>query len=154
VLQARARDLTARLWLVLGALTVAVTLATFAARRQMFQNFRAAPALLIAPLLAALFLVLMRRSLRGRDDGLAFLCSCGVICALLASTAMGLYPYLLLSEPHPERSLTIANAAAAPGGLLAGALWMTPGVILLAVYQGFVYRTFKGKVVPGTGAHY
>jgi hypothetical protein len=33
-------------------------------------------------------------------------------------------------------------------------LWMIPGVILLAVYQGFVYRTFKGKVVPGTGAHY
>jgi hypothetical protein len=71
-----------------------------------------------------------------------------------ASTAIGLYPYLLLSEPHPERSLTIANAAAAPAGLLAAALWMIPGVILLAIYQGFVYRTFKGKVVLGTGAHY
>jgi cytochrome bd ubiquinol oxidase subunit II len=153
-LQAHARDLAARLWLILVALAVAVTLATFAARRQMLQNFGATPALLIAPLLAAVFLVLMRRFLWRRDDGLAFVSSCGLICALLASTAIGLYPYLLLSEPHPERSLTIANAAAASGGLLAGALWMIPGVILLAIYQGVVYRTFKGKVVPDTGAHY
>lgn len=153
-LQVRARDFAARLWLVLVALAVAVTLATFAARRQMLQNFEAAPAWLVAPLLAAVFLVLLRRALRRRDDGLAFLSSCGLICALLASTAIGLYPYLLLSGPHPERSLTIANAAAAPAGLFAGALWMIPGVILLAIYQGVVYRTFKGKVVPGTGAHY
>ena len=110
--------------------------------------------MLVAPLLAAVSLVFMRRFLRGRNDGFAFLSSCGLICALLAATAIGLYPYLLLSEPHPERSLTIANAAAAPGGLLAGALWMIPGVILLTIYQGFVYRTFKGKVVPGTEAHY
>ncbi len=153
-LQARARDLAARLWLVLVALAVSVTLATFAARRQMLHNFEAAPALLVAPLLAAVFLALMRRFLGRRDDGLAFLSSCGFICALLASTAIGLYPYLLLSEPHPERSLTVANAADATGGLLAASLWMIPGVILLAIYQGFVYRTFKGKVMPGTRANY
>jgi cytochrome bd ubiquinol oxidase subunit II len=153
-IQTRARDLAARLWLILIALAVAVTLATFAARRQMLQNFGAAPVLLTVPLLAAVFLILMRRFLRRRDDSLAFLSSCGLICVLLASTAIGLYPYLLLSEPHPERSLTIANAAAAPGGLLTAALWMIPGVILLAVYQGFVYRTFKGKVALGAGAHY
>jgi cytochrome d ubiquinol oxidase subunit II len=152
--QARARSLAARLWLVLVAVAVGVTLATFTARRQMIQNFGAAPALLVTPLLAAVFLVFMRRFLQRRDDGLAFLSSCGLICALLASTAIGLYPYLVLSEPHPERSLTIANAAATPGGLLAAALWMIPGVILLAIYQGFVYQLFKGKVVLGPGAHY
>ncbi len=153
-LQGRARDLAVRLWPVLVALAVAVTLATFAARRQMLQNFGTAPALLIAPLLAAVFLVLIRRFLQHRDDGAAFLCSCGLICAFLVSTAIGLYPYLLLSEPHPERSLTVVNAAAAPGGLIAAALWMVPGTILLALYQVFAYRTFKGKVALDTGAHY
>jgi len=153
-LQARARTLAARLWLILVALAAAVTLATFAVRRQMLHNFGAAPALLVTPLLAVVCLVFLRRFLKRRNDALAFLSSCGLICALLASTAIGLYPYLLLSDPHPERSLTIANAAAAPGGLLAAALWMIPGVILLAIYQGFVYRTFTGKVALGSGAHY
>ena len=153
-LQARARTFAVRLWPVLLALAVAVTLATFATQRQMLKNFMTAPVLLIVPLFAALFVFLMRRFFKRRDDGSAFLSSCGLICALLVSTAIGLYPYLLLSKPHLERSLTIANAGAAPGGLLVAALWMIPGVILLTIYQGFVYRMFKGKVALGTGAHY
>jgi cytochrome d ubiquinol oxidase subunit II len=153
-LQARARTLAVRLWPVLVALAVVVTLATFATQRRMLQNFIVAPALLIVPLSAALFLVLMRRFIQRRDDGSAFLSSCGLISALLVSTAIGLYPHLLLSKPHLERSLTIANAGAAHDGLLAATLWIIPGVILLIIYQGFVYRTFRGKVALDTGAHY
>ena len=153
-LQVRAHDLATRLWPALVALAVAVTVATFGAQPRMLQNFETAPPLLVVPVLAIVFLVLMRRLQRRRLSGGAFLCSCGLIGVLLASTAIGLYPFLMLSHPHPERSLTIANAAAAPGGLLAAALWMIPGTILLAIYQVFVYRTFKGKVVLGTGAHY
>ncbi len=153
-LQARAHDLAVRLWVVLVGLAVAVTLATFAARPLMLRNFWTTPALLVAPLLAAVFLAVIRRFQQGRAYGRAFLCSCGLICALLTSTAIGFYPYLLLSQPHPERSLTIANAAAASAGLISASLWMIPGFILLAIYQVFVYRTFRGKVVLETGAHY
>ncbi len=153
-LQARAHELASRLWMVLAGLVVAVTLATFVVRPLMLSNFSATPALLVAPLLATVFLALLRRFQRRRAHGRAFLCSCGLIGALLASTATGFYPYLLLSQPHPERSLTIANAAAGSPGLVAASLWMIPGVILLAIYQAFVYRTFRGKVVLETGAHY
>jgi cytochrome bd-type quinol oxidase subunit 2 len=60
----------------------------------------------------------------------------------------------LLSEPHPERSLTVVNAAASPGALFIAALWMIPGAMLLIIYQVFTYRTFGGKVVLGQGTHY
>ncbi len=153
-LQARAHDLTGRLWPVLVGLTLAVTLATFAARPLILRNLWTTPAVLVAPLLVAVCLVLMRRFQQRRAHGVAFLCSCGLISALLASTAIGFYPHLLLSQPHPERSLTIANAAASPPGLVAAALWMIPGVVLLGIYQVFVYRTFRGKVALDTGAHY
>jgi cytochrome bd ubiquinol oxidase subunit II len=152
--QGRVRNLAVSLWPVLVALAVAVTLATFGARPQLLRNFAEAPALLVAPLLALVLLVLMQRFLRRRDDGSAFLCSCGLICALLASTAIGLYPHLLLSAPHSERSLTVANAAASLGGLSTASLWIIPGVILLAIYQVFAYRTFRGKVALDAGAHY
>jgi cytochrome bd ubiquinol oxidase subunit II len=153
-LQARTRVLSARLWPVLVALAVAVTLATFAVRPLMLHNFGAAPVLLILPLLAAAFLALMRLFERRRADGPGFLCSCGLICSLLASTAIGLYPYVLLSEPHHERSLTIANAAASPEALSTAALWMIPGALLLVIYQVFVYLTFGGKVSLGPETHY
>jgi cytochrome d ubiquinol oxidase subunit II len=152
--QTRARVLSGRLWPVLVALAVAVTLATFAVRPLMLHNFGAAPVLVIVPLLAAAFLALMRWFERRRADGPALLCSSGLICALLASTAIGLYPYVLLSEPHPERSLTVVNAAASPGALFTAAMWMIPGAMLLVIYQVFVYRTFGGKVVLGPGTHY
>ncbi len=109
---------------------------------------------MIAPLLAATFLALMRWFQRHHADGPTFLCSCGLICALLASTAIGLYPYVLLSVPHPERSLTVVNTAAPPGALFTAAIWMIPGAMLLVIYQVFVYRTFRGKVVLGPGTHY
>lgn len=153
-LQDRARAFAARLWPLLAALAVAVTLATFAVQPRMLRNFGAAPVLLLVPILGAVLLILTRWFHRRRADAASFLCSCGLVGALLASTAIGLYPYVLLSAPHPERSLTVANAAADPGALLAAVTWIIPGAILVIVYQVFVYRTFGGKVVLGPGAHY
>ena len=67
--------------------------------------------------------------------------------ALFTAAAVGLYPYLLPSSTDPARSLTIGNAAAGDTALRAGLLWLVPGLILLAVYEVFIYRTFHGKVV-------
>ena len=75
--QTRARALSGRLWAVLVALAVAVTFATFAVRPLMRHNFGAAPGLLIVPLLAAVFLALMRWFQRRRADGPAFCARAG-----------------------------------------------------------------------------
>jgi len=152
--QARAGAAAGRLWGVVAVLAVVLTVATFTLRPELLQNFRAQPLWLVVPLGAAWCLWTMGRAHRRGDHQRAFLGSSGLIGALLASTAIGAYPNLLRSQPFPERSLTVANAVSAPGGLATALLWLIPGVVLLLAYQVVVYRAFAGKVQLGTGAHY
>lgn len=153
-LRNRARRLASTLWYSAAALALVLTFATFTVRPEMGRNFRAFPVLLILPVLAAAAFVVMRRCHRREDDAGFFRGSSTSIFALLGSTAAGLYPYLLLASSGLGRSLTVRNAAAPPGSLLPALIWMVPGLILLGVYQVFVYRTFSGKVVLGAGAEY
>lgn len=153
-LEERASKLARGLWPVVAALAVVLTAATFRARPELLRNFAIAPPLLIFPAAAALSLALLPGYQRARRHRAAFLCSASVIGSLLAATAAGAYPYLLVSSPHPERSLTVATAAAGPVGLAAALLWIGPGLLLLIVYQVVVYRIFAGKVTLDTGAHY
>lgn len=150
----RAHRAAGRLWGIVALLAVVLTVATFALRPELLGNYRSHPVWLIAPLIAAWCLGVMRRGYGRRRHDTAFLASAGLIAALLAATAIGAYPYLLRSQPFPERSLTVANAAAASSGLVIAALWLIPGVVLILVYQVVVYRVFAGKVRIDAGAHY
>jgi cytochrome d ubiquinol oxidase subunit II len=85
----------------------------------------------------------MNRRLRERA---AFLASSLFLAAMLVSAAFGLYPCVLPSNGDPARSLTIANASAAPYGLRVGLVWFIPGMLLVAVYFVYAYRSFDGKV--------
>jgi len=153
-LRERADRAAWRLWGVVTVLGIVLTAATFWLRPQLLANYRAAPAWLLVPFTAAGCVLAIRRAQARRLDLAAFLASSGLIASLLVATAVGAYPNLLRSEPFPERSLTIANAAAAPAGLLAAARWLIPGVILILIYQVVVYRVFKDRVVLDHSAHY
>jgi cytochrome d ubiquinol oxidase subunit II len=153
-LHQRAHHAAGRLWGIVAALALVLTAATFALRPELLGNYRSHPIWLLAPLVALWCLVMTRRAYRTRRHGVAFLSSGGLIAALLTATAIGAYPYLLRSQPFPERSLTVSNAAAAAGGLLTAAAWLLPGVVLILVYQVVVYRVFAGKVRIDGGAHY
>lgn len=150
----RAHRVAEPLWTVVLVLAIVLTVATFALRPELLGNYRVYPIWLLAPLAAAVCLVVTRRAHQRRRYGAAFLATSGIIAALLTATAIGAYPYLLRSQPFPERSLTVANAAAAPAGLAAATLWLLPGVFLIIVYQVVVYRVFAGKVRMDAGAHY
>jgi cytochrome d ubiquinol oxidase subunit II len=147
LVQARARALGRALWYPTSALVLALGAATYVVHPLMARNFQAAPALLLVPLLGVVLLARMWFLLRPRATGGTFLLSCALIATLFAAAAVGLYPYLLPSSTDPARSLTIGNAAAGATALRAGLLWLVPGLILLAGYEVFIYRTFHGKVV-------
>jgi cytochrome d ubiquinol oxidase subunit II len=149
-LQERARAERAFLWYLVAGVGVVLTAATFVVHPAMTANFGAVPILLVFPLSAVVALVFMRSFWRHGYDGWSFLCSALVIFALLASTGVALYPYLLPSSPYPSWSLAVGNAAASSTALATALLWMIPGLILLGVYEVFVYRTFRGKIVPET----
>lgn len=152
--QLRARLASLRLIPVVAALVIITTIATFIARPDMGINYRSFPPWIVVPILTAGALVATWVFRRRNDDFRAFLGSAGLILALLVSTAIGLYPKLLPSNPHPERSLTIHNSASGSLSLEVGLIWLSIGLVIALAHISFVYYLFRGKVELGEGAHY
>lgn len=152
--QERARLFAARLWFALVALVVAATVATFLTRSEMGINYRTFPPYILVPLLTAVLLGALWRFRRENRDLHAFLSSAALILSLGASTAIGLYPYLLLSRPHPERSFTVTNASSATQSLVVGLIWLSIGATIAVAHTGFIYYLFRGKVVLKEHGHY
>lgn len=84
---------------------------------------------------------------RRRDGDLAaFGASSLFILAMLASTAWGSYPNILIATTDPTNSLTITNAAAGAYGMQVGLWWFLGGFSLVILYQVYAHRVFRGKV--------
>ncbi len=153
-LHERVHRAAGRLWGIVAMLVVVLTIATFALRPGILANYGAHPIWAVVPLAGGWCVVAMFRAHGRRRHGTAFVASAGLIAALLAATAIGVYPYLLPSHPFPERGLTIVNSAASTAGLVAAASWLLPGVALVIVYQAVAYRILAGKITTDGGAHY
>lgn len=98
------------------------------------------PCLGMAALVAAL-------ELRRRDwDAGAFFATSLLILSMLASTAWGSYPNILIASNDPANSLTVTNATAGIYGMQIGLWWFLVGFGLIIVYQVIAHRAFWGKV--------
>ena len=112
----------------------------------LYHNYRIIPALFLIPLCAVLALLLARLYLAAKELGKAWFASCLVIISVTFFGVMGLYPDMLISSVNPAYNLTVFNTASSHGTLtvmLVVALIFVPIVVL---YQGWVYRLFRGKV--------
>ncbi len=98
------------------------------------------PSIGVAALAAAL-------ELRRRERDLAAFCASSLlILAMLASTAWGSYPNILIATTAPANSLTVANSTAGAYGMQIGLWWFLIGFSLVIVYQVYAHRAFRGKV--------
>ena len=143
--QARLQKAVSQLLWILTVLLVAATVATFAARPSMANNFKAFLPYFLIPLAVIPLLIAAFIFVRKGDELKGFLSSSAMIAALGASTVIGLYPYLLPSRPNPERSFTIHNAASPAGTLFPALIWASAGLALVVGYTVIVYTIFKGK---------
>lgn len=150
--QERARRAATVTWWPMAALMAVTTWMTVSVQPQLLQNLAARPLgyVLPAAALAAMVAAKVLRK-RGRDTG-AFLASCGFIVGMLASSAFGLFPYVLPSNGDPAQGLTAFNTAASSYGLTVGLWWWIPGTLIACGYFVFVYRHFWGKVAVDSGA--
>ena len=82
---------------------------------------------------------------RDRDSG-AFYATSLMILALLAGTAWGSYPNILIATNDPANSLTVTNATAGAYGMQVGLWWFLIGFGLIIAYQVVAHRAFWGKV--------
>jgi cytochrome d ubiquinol oxidase subunit II len=152
-LQARARQLAQRSWIVLLLLTIVSLATTMLIRPTVLLSYFHYPIAFLIPLgvVASLFGILLYS--RKTRDFSAFLCSCLYLALMLAGAAVGLCPVLLPSSRNAAQDITISKALAGHHGLAVGLVWWSFGILLAIGYFVFVYRMFRGKVVATTEAH-
>jgi cytochrome d ubiquinol oxidase subunit II len=153
-LSERARGAGRMAWLGVAAMTVIVTLASFAIQPALRKAFEDRPWGYIFPALALAGLAgvfLWQRQPGGEVR--AFLSSCLFIIGMLTSATQGVFPNVLPAVSGADRSLTIYNAAAPAYGLAIGFAWWIPGMIIAAGYFFFTYRRLAGKVKLEAAGH-
>jgi cytochrome d ubiquinol oxidase subunit II len=122
------------------------TMATLLFAPHMTRHIIAYPALFGVPLLTMLAIANIPREIHRGREFLAFLSSGAAIAGLMGLVAIGIFPYLVLSKPHAEFSLTIYNAASSPKTLLIMLVIAAIGVPIVLAYTASIYYIFRGKV--------
>ncbi|MBI1977799.1 MAG: cytochrome d ubiquinol oxidase subunit II [Candidatus Omnitrophica bacterium] len=125
---------------------VTTTMATLLYLPHMTELIKKHPILFIIPLLNMLAVANIPREIYHRRDFLAFLSSCASVALLMTLFGIGMYPDLIFSNPHPEHSLTIYNAASSQKTLTIMLVIALIGMPLVISYTASIYWIFRGKV--------
>ena len=146
-LQQRSRNVSRKINPLVLLLSVLMFAATTYIRPELWNNYFHHVWGFIFPLMGLIGLAGMF-SFRSKDsDGKAFISSAVFILGMMSGTAFGLYPTLLHSSIDPAYSLTINNSSAGSYGLQVGLIWWIIGMILALGYFGYLFYTFRGKVI-------
>ncbi len=125
---------------------VATTMTTLVYFPHMTTAFKETPVLFILAILNMLVIANIPREIHHGRDWLAFISSSASIAALLALFAIGLFPTIVLSNPNPEFSLTIYNAASSQKTLNIMLIMAIIGIPFVLAYTISIYWIFRGKV--------
>jgi cytochrome d ubiquinol oxidase subunit II len=106
---------------------------------------RTRPFIMVTVTLSVLLVMNVPRELSRRRDFPAFLSSCGAMIFLMATFGLTYFPYMVLSMPNPENSLTIYNAASSPKTLGIMLIIALIGVPIVLAYTASIYWIFRGK---------
>ncbi|PKO02470.1 MAG: cytochrome d ubiquinol oxidase subunit II [Chloroflexi bacterium HGW-Chloroflexi-5] len=101
---------------------------------------------MIAPLLAAVTLVLSRVFMGMKKEGWAFSMTGLTILFTVASLFVALFPNVMISSTSPEFNLTIYNASSSPYTLKVMTIVAIIMVPVVVAYQIWTYIVFKKRV--------
>jgi cytochrome d ubiquinol oxidase subunit II len=142
----RCRALAGGIWAAAVVIAALTTAATAYVQPRLYPNLIARPWTWILVALILISLVTLFRSLKQGREMPAFLGSAGFIVSLLAATAAGWYPIILLSTLDEQFSLNIDNAQAGELSLRVGLIWWLLAILLAIGYFTYLFRSFRGKV--------
>jgi cytochrome d ubiquinol oxidase subunit II len=125
---------------------VTTTMYTLIYYPHMIEHFKSTPGLFIVAVLNMLAIANIPREVYHGREFRAFLSSSASIFALLALFAIGLFPNIVLSNPNPEYSLNIYNAASSQKTLNIMLIVAIIGVPFVLAYTISIYWIFRGKV--------
>lgn len=125
---------------------VTTTMATLIYFPNMAKHFKDFPPLFALALINMLAIANIPREIHHGREFRAFLSSAASIASLLALFAVGIFPNIVLSNPNPEFSLTIYNAASSQKTLTIMLIIAAIGVPFVLAYTISIYWIFRGKV--------
>jgi cytochrome d ubiquinol oxidase subunit II len=152
-IQNRAKALAKLIWTGVVLVGILATAATMMVRPEIFRNILDRPWVLILVALIPGSLMSLFMSLRGNRETPAFLSSVCFIISMLAATASGLYPNLLISTLDRRFDINVYNASAGKYGLEVGLVWWILAIILTTGYFIYLFRAFQGKAHAGSSGH-
>lgn len=101
---------------------------------------------LIAPILAALALLLARVFMAGKREGWAFAMSGLTLIFAVAALFVALFPNVMISSTAAELSLTIYNASSSPYTLKVMSIIACVMLPIVLAYQAWTYVVFRKRV--------
>lgn len=122
------------------------TMATLIYVPHMAARVREHPWLFSVAVLNMLAIANIPREISKGRDFRAFLSSCAAMIALMTLFGLEMYPNLVRSNPNPEHSLTIYNAASSPKTLGIMLTIALIGIPVVLAYTVSIYWIFRGKV--------
>jgi cytochrome bd ubiquinol oxidase subunit II len=122
------------------------TMATLLYATHIAERVRENPWLFSIVLANMLAIANIPREFHRGKDWLAFLSSCAAMITLMALFALDAYPNLIYSQPNPENSLNIYNAASSHKTLGIMLVIAGIGVPVVIAYTVCIYWIFRGKV--------
>lgn len=125
---------------------ITITMATLLFIPHFTEHIRNNPWLFIIAIANMLAIANIPREINSKCYWRAFLSSSAAITALLALFGLGLFPHLVYSNPFPEHSLTIYNAASSTMTLKIMLIMVGIGMPLVLGYTVSIYWIFRGKV--------
>lgn len=123
-----------------------VTMATLIYYPNMTKHFVDQPAFFLIAVLNMLAIANIPREIHLGKQFYAFLSSGAAIFTLLVLFAIGIFPNIVLSNPSPEYSLNIYNAASSQGTLQTMLIIAIIGIPFVLAYTISIYWIFRGKV--------
>jgi cytochrome d ubiquinol oxidase subunit II len=125
---------------------VVITNATLIYYPNMSAHFVEYPVLFSAAVLNMLAIANIPREIHHKHESRAFISSAAAIISLMALFAIGIFPNLVLSNPNPDFSLNIYNAASSQKTLQIMLIIAIIGIPFVLAYTISIYWIFRGKV--------
>lgn len=125
---------------------VSLTMITLIYQPHMTTHFKEFPLAFVIAILNMLAIANIPREIHHERYFHAFLSSSASIAALMTLFAIGIFPNLVISNPHPEFSLNIYNAASSAKTLKIMLIIAIIGLPFVLSYTISIYWIFRGKV--------
>lgn len=109
-------------------------------------NYRAYPALWLAPAVAVAAAALTWVLLGAARPGLAFVASGCTLAGTILTAGIALFPFLMPSSTHPDQGLTVWDASSSARTLAIMLIAVLVFLPIVLAYTAWVFRVLKGRI--------